>query len=141
MKREIKFRAWDKNRKEMFFGSPVYLYSGTKNGEFDYLQEYITGSHLSKLAHDGAFEFEVMQFTGLKDKNGKEIYEGDIVNVKTNHVSDLAPDREPTISTVEIKFERAMFVFGDMTMNYRPLQKAELEVIGNRFENPELLKL
>jgi len=72
-----------------------------------------------------------MQYTGLKDKNGKEIYEGDIVKIEgfINHV---------------VGFEDGAFRW----MNVGPylpiaerISERECEVIGNIYENPELLKL
>lgn len=132
--RQIKFRAWDKNRKVMFFGSPVYLYSGTKNGELNYLCEYITGSHLSKKALDGAYEFELMQYTGLKDKHGKEIYEGDIYKVIFNN------EETPGIVIYNHGGFRIKFSFKS---NPRSIgtnsNKNNGEVIGNIYENKELL--
>lgn len=105
MNRVIKFRAWDKNKKEMF--DPV--------GEMD-------------LNNDG-----VMQFTGLKDKNGKEIYEGDIV--KDCSDSDLVFEVKWDNDWAGYKLPESF----DEEYNY-PISQITLEVIGNIYENPELLK-
>ena len=134
--RDIKFRAWDKKNKEMKELSLLGLQTKYRED----LTVYGVHNSDDNVAQSKKDNVPIMQYTGLKDKNGKEIYEGDVVKVKTNHVSDLAPNRKPTTSIVEVKFERAMFVFGDMTMNYMPLQKAEFEVIGNIYENAELIK-
>lgn len=76
--------------------------------------------------------YEVMQFTGLKDKNGKEIYEGDIVRLE---------QWEPEI--YEVVFNRGGFCFrhSDTDVFYHDAKYIEKgEVIGNIYENPELLQ-
>lgn len=94
--REIKFRAWDG-------GEIVY------NSEPEYMG----------YALFGGFNGEVMQFTGLLDKNGKEIYEGDIV-IGENKV----------LFVVEW-WERGQWSIAGFK---------DIEVIGNIYENPDLLK-
>ena len=120
--REIKFRVWDKESKEML--SDVSLW----NDDFtSYLNEHI------EYLQD---KCELMQYTGLKDKNGVEIYEGDIIKAE-NH--------KP--STYEIKFIEGGFCATRNDDDYQidinlfyPSVGCMIEVIGNIYKNPELLE-
>ncbi len=117
--REIKFRAWDIENKKMYNVMRLQIdktkvKSVSLNNQFD-----------SKVLSYG--KFELMQFTGLKDKNGKEIYEGDILQ----NLFEVGGIRVKRL--VEWKEKDACFnITIDTTESY--------EVIGNKFENPELLK-
>jgi len=72
-----------------------------------------------------------MQYTGLKDKNGKEIYEGDIIKVRRFMESDY-------VTTVEYRDGMYWHLFE--TEDYEIVSVAyRCEVIGNKYENPELL--
>jgi uncharacterized phage protein (TIGR01671 family) len=129
--REIKFRAWDKKAKNMwrvlrlplsFLGGALLLHSYYDNGET--MQE-----------DKNIDDYILMQFTGLKDKNGKELFEGDIVKV---FVSDI-----PEISGIfEVIWDSPMFrLVRELSLgkHFLPMN-FEMEVIGNIYENPELLK-
>jgi YopX protein len=72
----------------------------------------------------------IMQFTGLKDKNGKEIFEGDIVTYKVGAVKVTGP--------VWWSVEGAQWAKGDIGQQLSSYQKTT-EIIGNIYENPELL--
>ena len=115
--REIKFRAWDKIHKEMSTWSSLY--------DNPNLWEYI-------LSHNEQFEnwigdIVLMQFTGLTDKNGKEIYEGDIILF--NNFGDTLD-----------KVVYSPGCFHTSGGGYLLDEIREIEVIGNIYENPELLE-
>ena len=100
--REIKFRVWDT---EMH----MWIYN-------------IGMGRNNTLCKGTEKRFHVMQFAGLKDKNGKEIYEGDIIRGETRNF--------------EVIFYDGMFT----TDVGRYLLNREYEKIGNIYENPELLE-
>ena len=83
--------------------------------------------------------FTLLQFTGLRDKNGTEIYEGDIV--KTNHGNYEVYYDEPTFDLGNgpygMNYDNGDFYEGFNTSGH---PWGEFEVIGNRWENPELLE-
>jgi hypothetical protein len=115
--REIKFRLWDRNRKKMIFGPT----DDNPNASW-----VLAAASLSKC--------EPMQFTGLKDKNGKEIYSGDIVSLS----KDTWFAKRPMIEAVEITNYKIKPFEADVNPWHIPSE--EWEVIGNIHENPELLK-
>ena len=118
--RSIKFRAWSKAFEKMLQGNYDNQY---KDFRFD---PYGYGL--------GNESLEIMQFTGLLDKNGKEIYEGDIVKVDWGSMKNEYPIKElGNPFAIEFRFY-GWFPFD----KYLPMPE-DIEVIGNIYENPELL--
>lgn len=119
--REIKFRAWDENDGVMI--SWENLICNKSEGD-DYLMiGYKENIAITQYDHDTI----LMQYTGLKDKNGVEIWEGDIVRGRIYHM--FAEDDV----IFQIRWSDQDKGYG---MHWYP---SEVEVIGNIFESPELL--
>ncbi len=121
--REIKFRAWDCLDEDMqYFTFNEMLSSGT-----------------APSLHPGSADWRLMQYTGLKDKNGKEIFEGDIVKHKEpNTMHYPGPEHVGTITYLP-----DVCCFRTVIPNelYEPIHDdVIIEVIGNIYENPELLE-
>lgn len=125
-----RFRAWDKRKNVM---RDVAVLHFTKNGKTNFIEYWINPTEL-KSYH--VRNIELMQSTGLKDKNGVEIFEGDLVE----HDDNLNGDWE-TFEACEVVYDKdyAQFCFkwdaGNFLTDYR-----NLNVIGNIYENSELLE-
>ena len=132
MNRTIKFRAWDKKLKlfddELFLALHGKLYDHAKeefdtpNIEIDYVES--------------KSRYELMQYTGLKDKNGTEIYEGDILRCDPDTANEDVKVVEYVASEYDgVGFKPLIDQYYDNGCLY-----SVYEVIGNIYENPELLE-
>lgn len=126
MQREIKFRVFDKKNKKMCYDST--------NDRDSWLIDSLNAVNSSLKSTLYIF----LQYTGLKDSRGKEIYEGDIV--KRTHLGFLGQE-EHRID--EVVFRNGCFVLGNMGWYFWDYAQGNsditVEVIGNIYENPELL--
>ncbi|HGM3821799.1 TPA: YopX family protein, partial [Clostridioides difficile] len=121
---ELKFREWNKNGKEMYSYDEMVCYSKNLLREWVYSGVYLPKSNEN---------FEVMIYTGLKDCIRKEIYEGDIVSYILSFEEFIG----------EVKFEEGFFVIDNEMLGENVglfHEIAVVKVIGNIYENPEMLE-
>lgn len=120
-----KFRAWDRIKKRMF----LVL-------EIDYENELVSDeTYWNTIPFD---DVKLMQFTGLKDENGREIYEGDIVRYECcfeSYVEEVIyDDKHCNFGTIDKDEKTFSFdaLISDFDVDY-------FEVVGNKYENLEFL--
>ena len=111
MSREIKFRAWD--------------------GVLDRMCSWEEVRHVFSLIVNDK-NYDLMQFTGLRDKNGREIYEGDILRF-------FFDDEEFHTCPVSWNAEMSAYVLAEYVPEDMWVERCEYEVIGNVHESPELV--
>jgi uncharacterized phage protein (TIGR01671 family) len=135
--REIKFRAWDKSANLMLYPSRINF--GDDGSALTVLIETRRKDSAWSISVHGESGV-LMQYTGLKDKNGKEIYEGDIYKI-TYFVNEINPEE---------KWGKIIYNHDGFKLKFpcqsNPIKlgsysnKNNGEVIGNIYENPDLLK-
>ncbi len=127
--KEIKFRVWDKTFKMML--SPELVDIDFNEGKIEVTTDTL---RYEEVYTDEIKDFVLMQYTNLKDKNGKEIYEGDILKCKL--------DAE-TIINLYVKYDEGEYLLvGERKWEdslYMYTHFCDVEVIGNIYENEDLI--
>lgn len=153
-KREIKFRAWSDSKKKMYMPTDEATAYNDPDGYF------VAGNGL--IPNDYCEDGMLMQFTGIKDLDGKEIYEGDIVSFENNITADdimgFEPngffydesDKYPVIwsqkyLSYDLDYGDYKFIEEYCEWKWRRdthwlLMNGKCEVVGNIYQNPKLLK-
>lgn len=122
--REIKFRVWDTYNKEML---------ELKELNYEYGEPAIRTTMYSN--YFGPSDMILMQYVGLKDKNGKEIYEGDIVQILGGEYEQGFYEWDEKVQIKDLIYDGF-----NLMMTISQIGNQAIEIIGNIYENPELLK-
>lgn len=122
-----KLRAWDKQDERMSYGEVEY---------FNDMIEY----RFDHLCTEADEDVEFMQSTGIKDKNGVEIYEGDVINYRNSFRNPMTGSGSLSINRdFKIIFKDGEFKAKGFDIRLKNILNYS-EVIGNIYENPELLR-
>ena len=127
--REIKFRAWDETTKYMVSDIQIQTLEFGGGGRLHYTSEEAYTVFTDK--------YVLLQFIGLKDKNGKEIYEGDIIKLRASGIGKIVWHRAGLYWKCK-PYKEGEFMSGPQETSEDILNNGE--VIGNIYENSELLK-
>lgn len=124
MNRDIKFRAWDEELGEMLY---------TESEEwFDDGVYFRFNKHEEELRHD------LMRYTGLKDENGKEIYEGDILSIKIYSRDKIIVQCKALVEFKDGCFG-VIWGYDKSFLSLKSFVNTKFEVVGNKHENQEIL--
>ncbi|EME5971850.1 hypothetical protein HQ690_12145 [Enterococcus faecium] len=124
-----KFRGWHKELEQMIYGKEVC-------GHIEYTTNLIDA--LNTMLNEDDYDIEVMQSTCLKDKNGMEIFEGDILVNQYGNVGYVAYLQQEAGFVVVLK--KSDYRLGHRNTGESYDVATAHEVIGNIYENPELLE-
>ena len=123
--KKIKFRAWDKKNKQIAEVLAI-----------DYLANEVMLDHFGEIYFLKFEHVELLQYTGVKDKNGTEIYEGDILKGDCTYLAAKNDENDFMINS-KIVFEKGKYTCQGFDID---TIASDVDVIGNIYENPKRLE-
>jgi len=157
--REHKYRAWDNERKKMIYDFSEHQTRLEDDGTIvvgDYNRKFFANFKDSSTGDGDWYECELLQFTGLKDKNGKQIYVGDIIKIscweERKHYKDAKKKDCEGVFVVNVENRSWGDTFNFENISGYPCSthldlgkdknwnSVNIKVIGNIYENKRLLK-